>query len=190
MQIGDAIKNRKSVRSFLDTKVDWRKILMAIDYSRFAPMAGGLNSVKFILVSEKNKIEKLAEASQQDFFSNANHIVVAVSDDEKLKRNFEIFGEKFARQQAGAMIQNFLLGLEEQGLSTCWVGHFVEEKIKEILSIPEKLVVEAIFPIGKKSKSLAQKNPAQKPELENMIYFNKWKEKKMEPQTRVSYENM
>lgn len=190
MQLGDAIKNRKSVRSFLDGKVDWRKILKAMDYARFAPMAGGLNSMKFVLVSDKNKIEKLAEASQQDFVSKASYIVVAVSDDEKLKRNFEIFGEKFARQQAGAMIQNFLLGLEEQGLSTCWVGHFVEEKVKEILSISSGLIVEAIFPIGKKSKSLTQKNSSLKPELENMIYFDKWKEKKMSPQVRLKYENI
>ena len=151
MQLDEAVKTRKSVRRFSDKKPDWRKIIKAIDLARFAPMAGNLFSLKFILVQDKDKIEKLKEACQQDFVST-HYVVVVVSDDEKVKRSYGDLGEKFAREQAGAAIENFLLGLNEQGLATCWVGYFVESQVKKILSIPDNFTVEALFPIGYESK--------------------------------------
>ena len=39
MQLKDEIQKRKSVREFSSKKPDWRKIIHAIDYARFAPMA-------------------------------------------------------------------------------------------------------------------------------------------------------
>ncbi len=41
-----------------------------------------------------------------------------------------------------------LLEAWEQGLGTCWLGRFSEEKVKEILKIPEDVRVIAMTPIG------------------------------------------
>lgn len=192
MQLGDAIKKRRSVKRFSNTKPDWRKVLRAMDYARFAPMAGNLNVLKFVLVRDKDKIDKLSDAAQQSFISDAEIVVVAVSEDEKLKRMFDEKSEFYARQQAGAIIQNFLLGLEEQNLSTCWVGYFSDELVKEILEIPQGLTVEAMFPIGKKSKSKtsSERSEKEKPELENMLFFDEWKNKFLDKKTRVKHENV
>ena|SRR3989344_3334566 len=188
MQLEDAIKKRKSVRRYSDKKPDWRKIIRAIDAARYAPTAGGIDSVRFIIVQDKEKIKELAEASQQDFIAQAQYVVVVISLDVKVKRFYEEFGEKFARQQAGAAIENFLLKLTADGLATCWIGYFAEDQVKRILSIPDKAVVEALFPIGFETK-VKTSSPA-KPLLENILWFDKFKNKYMEPKTRVGLEQI
>ncbi len=74
MQLKDAVENRKSVRKFHHKKPDWRKIIRAIDSARFAPSAGNNFVIRFILVSDEKKIEKLGEASQQPFVGKANSL--------------------------------------------------------------------------------------------------------------------
>ena len=177
MDLDKAIQKRHSVKDFKRKKPDWRKILEAIDAARYAPMAGNNFSLKFILVDKKDKIEKLAEASQQEFISKVNYVVVVCSNPSRTLNAYGEKGEIFYRQQAGAAIQNFLLKIEERKLSTCWIGYFVEDQIKRVLKIPKEVKVEAIFPIGYEFKKHKPKN---KIEMDNLLYFNEYKKKKMQ----------
>ena len=186
MQLDKAIRERKSVRRFLDKKPNWRKIIKAIDLARFAPCAGNQFVLKFILVRDADKIKKLRQACQQDFLKGVKYAVVAVSDDAFLEKNYNERGHRYARQQAGAAIENFLLALEDQGLATCWIGHFDDNGVKEALGIPDALVVEALFPIGKETKVTESRDKNPKQELENILYFDKWKNKYMTPADKVS----
>ena len=185
MDLKTAIKNRKSVRRYMGKKPNWRKIIRAIDAARFAPSAGGQFAMKFILVSDEKVINELAKAAQQDFVGTAKYVVVAVSDDSKLVRSYGKRGVRYASLQAGAALENFWLALTEQGLATTLVGHFYDEQVKSALNISEDLNVEAIFPIGKETKVKGSERRA-KPDLDNILYFEKWKNKKMVPQTKVS----
>ncbi|MDP2947216.1 MAG: nitroreductase family protein [Nanoarchaeota archaeon] len=181
MELRDAIKKRKSVRRFSDSKPNWRKVIEAIDMARIAPAAGNIFSLKFILVNDEEKIKKLAEASQQGFVRTAKFVVVVVSDNLRLIRSYGERGMRYCSLQGGASIQNFLLALTELGMVTTWVGYFYDDQVKEILSIPAEMNVEGIFPIGKESKIKTPEK--QKAELENILYFNKWNNKKMVPET-------
>ncbi len=176
MQLDDAIKERKSVRKFSLRKPDWRDIIECIDSARYAPMAGGDFSVKFILVSDKEKINKIAEACQQDFVSTAHYLVVVCSKPERTINAYGKRGEIFARQQSGAVMQNFMLKIEEKKLATCWVGHFVESQVKHELGIGGDANVEAIFPIG---YAFEKTKPSKRINLDNVLYFEKYGNKKM-----------
>jgi hypothetical protein len=179
MQLDKAIKERYSCRRFSDKKPDWRTIIEAIDSVRYAPMAGNNFSLKFILVNEPEKIKKITEASQQTWMRNVHYVVVVCTEPARTINLFEERGKTYFRQQAGAAIQNFLLKLEELGLNTCWIGHFYEDMIKEVLKIPKNIEVEAIFPIGFEFKKPASKK--RKIDLDSVLYFNSWKEKRMVP---------
>ena len=126
MELDKAIKSRKSVRKFKEKKPDWRDIIECIDATRYAPMAGNNFPLKFILVKDSEKIQKLSEAAQQPFISKAPYVVVVCTNPLRIQNAYPEFAEKFCKQQAGAAIQNFLLKIQEKGLSTCWVGYFLE----------------------------------------------------------------
>ncbi|MEK6823899.1 MAG: nitroreductase family protein [Nanoarchaeota archaeon] len=178
MELDKIIKSRKSVKKFSKKKPDWRKIIEAIDLARYAPMAGNLYSLKFILVSDKEKIQKLSEASQQEFVADAQYVVVVCSNPSRTLNAYEERGENYLKQQAGAGIQNFLLKLEDLKLSTCWIGHFVDEQVKKILEIPKEINVEAFFPIGYESE-IAKTKQKRKIELDNLLYFEEYGKSRM-----------
>jgi len=184
MQLKDAIESRQSVRRFHHSKPDWRKIIRAIDAARFAPSAGNKFVMNFILVSDEKKIVEIAAATQQDFVGSAQYVVVAVSDDSALVQSYGDKGVRYSSQQAGAAIENFLLALTEEKLVTTWVGHFYEEQVRRTLDIPEGLSIEAVFPIGKATKVVSE--VSRKAKLENILYFDKWGEKKMVGHIKVS----
>lgn len=184
MELDKAIKSRTSVKKFNSKKPDWRTIIECIDAARFAPMAGGNYTLKFILVDNSETIKNIAEECQQDFIAKAHYVVVACSVPGITVNAYgKKQGEIYARQQAGAAIQNFLLKIFESGLSTCWVGLFVEEQIKKELKIPANAQVEAVFPIGfEYEKKRARKA---KIDLDNILYFNSYGQKKMNPPKKM-----
>ena len=188
MKLRDAIEGRRSVKRFHHGAPDWRKIIRAIDAARFAPSAGNKFVMRFIVVSDEKKIAEIAAATQQDFVGTAKFVVVAVSDDSKLVQSFGDKGVRYSAQQAGAAIENFLLALTAEKLVTTWVGHFYEEQVRRALDIPEGLVIEAVFPIGKESKSKVKAVASRKTKLENVLYFDKWGNELMKGRVKLSRE--
>lgn len=51
-----------------------------------------------------------------------------------------------------------ILEATEQGIGTCWLGAYDEEKIRNILQIPERIRVPAMFTLG-----YADEDPHQRP---------------------------
>jgi nitroreductase len=176
MNVENAIKSRRSVRKFRDKKPNWRDVIECIDAVRFAPSAGKNFTLKTILVNDKNKIQKIANAAEQPFIAEAKYVVVIYSDPTRLISLFENRGKVYSRQQAGAAIENFLLSIEDKGLSTCWVGHFDDSMIKRELKIPEKMEIEAVFPVGYESGKTPKRN---KINLDGILFFNTHGTKKM-----------
>lgn len=181
MDLDKAIENRKSVRKFSSKKPDWRDILECIDSMRHIPAAGGNFVLKFILVNDKDMIGKIAEAAQQDFIQQAHYLVVVCSDN---LRHVNAFGERgkiYARHEAGAAIQNFLLKIQQKKLSACWVGHFVDEQVKRELKIPGD--IEAVIPIGYEFK---KEKVSKKISLDRVLYFEKYGNKKMKNPKKIN----
>jgi len=176
MTFDKLLKARRSIRKYKNKKPDWRDIIECIDSMRYAPMAGGIFTLKFILISDPEKIAKITEYTQQPFVGTAQYLVVVCSNP---NRTINAYGERggiYVRQQAGAAMQNFLLKLTEKKLASCWIGLFIEPMIKEILKIPSDVQVEAIFPIG-----LAAERPytREKIEIDNILYFDEYNKKQM-----------
>ncbi len=184
MELDKAIKNRHSVRKFSNKKPNWRSIIECIDSARYAPMAGNNYTLKFILIDDEEKIKKISEACQQQFIAQTKYVVVVCSNPSRPVNAYGKKGEIFCRQQAGAAIQNFLLKIEEVGLSTCWIGYFVDEQIKDILNIPEDINIEALFPIGYEYKKARTRK--MKIDLDRILYFHKYGDKKMKRPVRGS----
>lgn len=176
------IHARRSIKKFKSTKPDWREIIECIDSMRYAPMAGNNFSLKFILVDDEKKIDQLAKASQQQFISETKYVLVVCTTPTRTELSFEERGKNYLKQQAGAAIQNFLLKITEAKLATCWIGHFVDEQVKDILAIPKDMQVEALLPIGYPMKKPESKRII---DLDNVLYFNKYGNKKMNEVAKI-----
>jgi nitroreductase len=176
------IHARRSTRKFNSKKPNWRTIIECIDSMRYAPMAGNNFSLKFILVDDPAKIDRISKASQQDFVGEAKYVVVVCTTPIRTEISYEERGKNYLKQQAGAAIENFLLKITEEKLAACWVGHFIDEDIKSILGIPKDIQVEALIPVGYPFKKPEQKRII---ELDNVLYFNKYGNKKMNEVAKI-----
>lgn len=177
MKLDEAIEERRSVRKFSSKKVRWDKILDAIDAAIKAPFAGNINNLQFIMVTDQKLKNKLAECCQQDFVADAAFVVVVCADYKNLKQMYQDRSDTYAKQHAGAAIENFLLKITDLKLSSCWIGSFIEDSVKSTLLIPENIIIEAILPVGYETKNLKQR-PAKKADLQNVINWDKWNVKK------------
>ena len=171
MKFDDVIKERKSVRSFKSKKVSWKDILEAIDCANQAPFASNLNNLKYLIIEDQDKIEKIAELADQLWINEAQILVVAVSDEKKITNMHPDIGARYSAQQSGAAIENFLLKITDLGLSSCWVGSFDEKEIKRLLKISPSMTIEALLPVGYEKGDTARKKKAA---LENTIYWEEW----------------
>jgi nitroreductase len=171
MEFDEAIASRRSVRSFKKKKASWKDILEAIDAATKAPFAGNLNHLKFLIIEDISTIEKIAEQAHQPWITESGILIVVCSDDYYIESEYGERGRIYARQQAGAAIENLLLKIVDLGLSACWVGAYSDEIVKHILNIPQHIQVEAIIPVGYESGKTPKKP---KRSLESVIYWETW----------------
>ena len=45
-------------------------------------------------------------------------------------------------------LQNMILAAHSLGYGSCWIGSFDEEKVKELLHLPEEVKVICLTPVG------------------------------------------
>ena len=180
MDIFEAIRTRRSIRKYLDRPVEWDKVVSVLEAAKFAPNAGNLSNFKFIAVREEEQRKKIADAClQQQWMAKAPVHIAIISEPEKSKRFYGIRGERFYTiQDCAAAAENMLLVAHSLGLGACWVGAFQEDKVRDILSLPEQIMVHTIITLG---------YPAEKPvmpakyRIEHMVFLEKWGQKKNIP---------
>lgn len=68
-------------------------------------------------------------------------------------------------------IEHMVIQAVELGLGTCWVRWFDDNKVKEILEIPESIEIIALLPIGYPAE-----DPPQRPRfgLKKIVYYEKY----------------
>jgi nitroreductase len=69
------------------------------------------------------------------------------------------------------IVDHMSLEAMAEGLGTCWIGAFNEDKVKDILGIPEKIRVVVMLILGYPVES-----PASRPrkELEEIVAYDRW----------------
>jgi len=151
MEVSKAIKGRRSVRAFRNEPISSDIVEKLIDAARWAPSAGNIQPWEFIIVRKSEIKKKLTEAAlYQSFIEEAPVVIVVCADEVRSSQGYGIRGKMlYCIQDTAAAIQNIHLTAYSIGLSTCWVGAFNEERVREVLKIPTGIRPVAIIPVGK-----------------------------------------
>jgi len=172
MEFIEVIKGRRSIRKFKDQPVEKELIGQLLDAAQMAPSAGNLQARDFIVILDKTTKQKLAKAAMgQSFIEQAPVAIVVIANIERSSRIYRSRGELYAIQDASAGIENMLLAAHSLGLGTCWVGAFDEEKVTELLGIPNKTKPVAVIPLG-----YPDEKPSAPPRMvpERLVHWEKW----------------
>lgn len=145
MDIYDTIKKRRSVRGYKNTGLDKTALKRILEAMRLAPSAHNSQEYKFILVEDFQKRIELARAAGQSFVSQAPIVIAAVSTSPD---HIMQCGVPAHPVDVAIALDHLTLAAAAEGLGTCWIGAFSQEKVREILGIPEKFKVVALMPLG------------------------------------------
>ncbi|HXX05549.1 MAG TPA: nitroreductase family protein [Candidatus Bathyarchaeia archaeon] len=145
----DLVKKRRSIRTFKTEKANESKLNKILLACNMAPSAGGLQSFEIYQVKNKEIKKKLVSAARdQVFISEAPLLLVFCANQ---KRSIEQYGERsilFSVQDATIAAVYAQLATQALGLSSVWIGAFDENKVSEILHLPEGQRPISMLPIG------------------------------------------
>jgi nitroreductase len=151
METQDAIKGRRSVRSFDSLPVTDEQVFKIIEAGTMSPSAGNLQDRRFVIVRDRAKKIELAEASlSQMWMTQAPVIIVVCIRMDIMEERYGKRGiENYAYADAALCAQNMMLAAYDMGLDSCYVGSFNESEVSRVVKIPNDVKPIIILPIGK-----------------------------------------
>lgn len=146
------IKNRRSYRSFKDKPVTKEKIEAILKAAMFAPSAMHRRRWQFVVVQDDETMQELAKLKPFGGHAGKAPVVIVVTSPQW----------KHWLEDASIVGAHIYLEATHQGLGTCWINvqesrtwtlQDAEQKVRELLALPEKERVLALFPIGYPDKT-------------------------------------
>ncbi|KAB3531554.1 nitroreductase family protein [Alkaliphilus serpentinus] len=204
MELMEAIKQRRSIRSYLTKPIKEEILEEILDSARYAPSGGDSQSWLFGVIKDEEKKKQLAQAAgNQSWIAEAPVIIACCArldndmsklpkDDFGVVVNHTRFGEDFIeymnqysdRKMAATFWCNAVplipgehiaLAAANRGLGTCWVGYLDVRRSSKILNLPENVACLFLMPMG---------YPAEEPReiyrktLGEILFYDDWKQNK------------
>jgi len=149
MDVIKAVKERRSIRSFLRKDIPEDIMHALMEALIWAPSAGNLQSRKFFFVKNENVKKRIVFAAlNQNFIANAPVVIVCCTDSGIARQYGQRGTDLYSIQDVSASIMCLMLVARENELGTCWVGAFREEEVSKVLELPSRLRPVAIIPVG------------------------------------------
>lgn len=150
MDIFEAIYTRRTVRKFLDTPIEFDKLIEVLRAGSYAPCAGNLQNWKFLLETNREAIREMYHHTlEQDAFNSATAAIIIVADMEVAEKYYGMRGKRlYSVQNCAAAAQNILLAAHALGLGGVWIGAFDENRINDRYKIPSTSRTQAIILLG------------------------------------------
>ncbi len=150
MDLYEAIQKRRSIRKFKDKKIPEEVLERVLNAGRLAPSAVNLQPWKFIVVRDLETQKSLVDCTRGGKHAHlgmADVALVACGNERDCYQRQGNYMKTFAIDVAIAL-DHMMLAATAEGLGTCWIGAFDENKVKELFQIPESWRVVGMTPLG------------------------------------------
>ena len=177
MTAKECIIGRRSIRQFTDQPVSHELLAQIVETASYAPSWKHTQIVRYIAVEGelKDKIAACTSAYARNGEIIAAAPMVMVVTIIKGRSGFERDGsfsthrgEGWQMFDAGVASEAFCLAAHEKGLGTVIMGIFDDDKVAELLELPEGRDVIALIPVGYPAETPTA--PRRKP-VEEMVTF-------------------
>ncbi len=142
----NCIKERFSVRKFLDKPVEQEKVNILLEAARLAPSASNKQSWHFVVIKDKEKRRQLTDICKGQKFVTEAPITIAICC-----TNLDYImtcGQTAPIIDAAIAGEHIVLQAVELGLGSCWIGAFYHDKMAELINLPEDYQIVGLLPIG------------------------------------------
>lgn len=170
MDFLELAKNRYSCREFSNKIVEQEKINYILEAAKYAPTAVNFQPQRILVLTDKEKINLLNEATRFTFDANLM-FVICYDKNVSWKRKYD--GNDEGVIDASVVTTHMMLEITNLGLGSTWVGAFNPEKVREILNIPSNYEIVALLPTGYPSDN-AEPSPKhfERLDLKETVFYN------------------
>lgn len=157
MNVNECITTRRSIRKYKPDPVDHSLIESIVSMASYSPSWKNTQITRYIAIDDSSILKKIADDCTPVYNSNIiqqSPMLIAVTFI-KGRCCFERDGSYSTKKEdrwqmfdTGAACQTFCLAAKEKGLGTVIMGIFDEDKITELLEIPEERELAALIAVG------------------------------------------
>ena len=153
----DAYENllqRRSIRKFQDQPVPQDLLDKILKAAMYAPTARSSQPWEFVIVDEKDLLEKISGFTPSVFMAKEAPVGILVCGD--LEKDYK----GFWAQDCAAATQNILLAAHALGLGGVWTGVYPKEDLiplyRSMFHLPDHIMPMAFLPLGYPDQEMPQ----------------------------------
>ena len=135
------LKERRSIRTFQEKMITDREIEMILEAGRWTPSASNKQPWEFIIIKNKDILDKIAKTAIYGRFIRKAPLVIAIVG--KIKQN-----PKWYVQDTSLASMSMMLMAWSLGIGTCWIGSMDRDKAKEMLGLGKDDFLLTVLPMG------------------------------------------
>jgi nitroreductase len=174
MDLYQALQDRRSIRKYKPDPVPADKLERILEAARIAPSWSNLQCWRFIVVEDMATRQALAESmpdnnpARKAVGETAPLVLVLCADPQE---SGDQDHKDYYLLDAGLAMQQLMLAAHAEGLGSCWVAWFDEEKARAACEVPQDYRVVALSPLGYPNVA-----PGVRPrkELNEIAFSEKW----------------
>jgi nitroreductase len=163
MSLLDLILTRRSIRRYENKDIPEEVLQQILETGRQAPSAANRQPIHFVIVTDRDILKNLCDNLINRFVKYAPVAIVGCADIKSLLTG------KWAVVDATIAMENMVIAAWTLGIGSCWIGACNEEKVKELLKIPDKWKFVALLTFGYPAEQPKQRK---KKPFEKMFSFN------------------
>ncbi len=175
----ELVKQRQSDRAYLPQPIEQKKLDRILEAARLAPSACNAQPWKMVVVTDEALRMQVADATSNralgmnHFTKQAPVQIVVLEEKANFTSNFGSWAKNkhFPHVDLGILSAHICLAAADEGLGTCIVGWFDEDKVKKVLEIPKSKRVLLVITLGYPAKETREKR---RKDLAEIVSVNKY----------------
>lgn len=175
MDLFEAVKKRHSYRDgFTDQQVPPEDLQKIVQAGLEAPSGKNCQTTRFVIVDDPDLIEQIQTMHPNNKAMQQATAFIACIINKNPEPVFE--GLAFEIEDCAAAVENMLLATTALGYASVWVDGWLRregrnEKIGQLLGVPESKIVRILLPIGVPAKEV--RGPEKMP-FNERAWFNQY----------------
>lgn len=146
MDIHEVIRQRRSVRAYTRQPVSDAQLERLLQAVRWAPSARNLQPYRLVVVRDAATRRVLAQAAnEQEHVEQAAVVIAAVALDPERVMTCRT---PACPVDVAIALTNLTLAATAEGLGTCWIGAFQQDRVRQILGVPDTCQVTLMMTLG------------------------------------------
>jgi nitroreductase len=160
MTVREAIRARRSIRKFKDTKIGDEQIHSILEAAMMAPSAVNKRPWEFVVVKDHDKIMQVRQISSYAGALEHAPLAIIICGRPDLEKGVS---EGFFPQDCSAAAENMLLECVGLGLGAIWLGIYpMQDRVKKVTALLKGVVSPEAVPFGVIAIGIADETPAPK----------------------------